>query len=115
MSDKIITDDDDFDFSGYPKLGRPLKSGSPRSSYVKYYLTADELTAFNELQATVKDIYQKEGYCFNAPDYFRMFMKFYDHPIILRLFFADYELCGIKKHDFDSFDLYMKELKNRKK
>ena len=116
MTFKITSEDDDnFDFSGFPKLGRPFKSGLPRDKYVKYYLTADELKAFEDLQKKVSAIYQNEGYAFNAPEYFRMFMKFYDHPTILRLFFADYELQGIKKHDFDSFDLYMKELKNRKK
>lgn len=115
MTFKITTEDDDFDFSNYPKLGRPFKNGLPRDKYVKYYMTADELETLSKLQQTVKEIYQKEGYAFNAPEYFRMFMKFYDHPTILRLFFADYEFQGIKKHDFDSFDLYMKELKNLKK
>ena len=114
MSKKIITEDEGIDFSGFPKLGRPYKTGAPRTSYVKYYLTADELKAFNELEKRVSNLYKKEGYAFNAPEHFRMFMKFYDHPVILRLFFSDFELRGIEKHDFSSFDEYMKDLKNRK-
>lgn len=115
MPDKIIIEDDNFDFSGYPKLGRPFKTGSARTSYVKYYLTAEELKAFDLTQKKVSAIFKKEGYCFNAPDYFRMFMKYYDHPTIIRLFIADLELQGIEKHDFAPHDEFMKEIKKRNK
>lgn len=110
----MTDNNDDFDFSGFPKLGRPFKSGAPRSSYVKYYFTADEMIAFNKLQKDVKALYEKEGYLFNAPDHFRMFVKFYAHPALLRLFFADFELNGIQKHDSVSFDDFLKKIKKSK-
>lgn len=115
MPDKMINENDDFDFSSFPKLGRPYKSGAPRTSYVKFYFTADEMRAFDKLQKTVKEFYKKEGYTFNAPDHFRMFVKFYSHPALLRLFFADFELNGIKKNDFSTSDDFIKSIKDRVK
>lgn len=97
-----------------PKLGRPFKQGSPRDKYLKFYFTETEYKIYENLQAQTKELYKKEGYSFNAPDHFRMFVKFYNHPALLRLFFADFELQGIPKHDFKPFDDFIQNLKDNK-
>jgi hypothetical protein len=90
-----MQNDNNFDFSGYPKLGRPFKSGSPRDKYVKFYFSEAEMKYYNDVQIKVQKLFLKNGFTFNVPDYFRLFVKFYDHPILLKLFMEDMAKDGL--------------------
>lgn len=94
--------DDNFDFSGLPKLGRPFKTGAPRDKYIKFYMSEDELKQYKRSISKLSKIFQKNGFVFNNPDFFRLFIKYQDHPIILKLFFEDLAKNGFGDGSFKS-------------
>lgn len=78
---------DNFDFSGYPKLGRPFTGGSPRKKYIKFYLSDQESNDFDKLTKDLSNYYEEMGYTFNRPAHFRLLLKNLTDPIILKILF----------------------------
>lgn len=80
---------DNFDFSGYPKLGRPFVTGAKREKYVKFYLTLDELLSFEKLEKNVQIFYFSKGYMYNRSVHFRQLLRFIDDVRILNVLFEN--------------------------
>lgn len=80
---------DNFDFTGYPKLGRPFVSGSKRDRYIKFYLTPDELLSFEKLEKNLTIYYASKGYLYNRSVHFRNLLNFIDDVRILNVLFEN--------------------------
>lgn len=70
-----MNNDNDFDFSGYPKLGRPFQSGAKRDKYIKFYLSEIELDNFNKQDKKIASYFEKKGYLFNRPSFMRCLLE----------------------------------------
>jgi hypothetical protein len=81
--------EENFDFSGYPKLGRPFVAGSPRNKYLKFYFSIDELKMFEMLEKNVKKFYDLRGYSYNRPAHMRLFFTNFDNPHVLHFLFEN--------------------------
>lgn len=66
--------EDNFDFSGYPKLGRPFVSGARRDKYLKFYVSETELNDFEKSEKIVKLYFDSKGFHYNRPAFMRFFL-----------------------------------------
>lgn len=87
---------DNFDFSGYPKLGRPFVSGSKRDKYLKFYVSQDELNNFEKSEKTLNVYFHSKGYHYNRPAFMRFLLL---------------NICNLKFLDL-LFDHLSDEIKN---
>ena len=90
--------EDDFDFSGYPKLGRPFAMGNLANKYIKFYLTLEEFITFEHLENNVKIYFLSHSLKYNRADHLRKIISLYDDVKFLNLLY-DFETS--KKSLFD--------------
>lgn len=80
-----------------PKLGRPFVSGSPRKETLKFYVSFEELLAFQRAEEHLIFFYSRLGYKYNRSVHFRQLLKYLDDVRILNIVTEELPIDELKK------------------